>query len=896
MNIREIEKSVGQIDLSQGFDLVFDLLLAYGIPQSSITRLRKGDYDRMKEVEDSLLWRKKLYYAYFDDPSVDLHLEIDSAQKNEDIERREPRFLIVRNQERLLALDTRTEGTIDIDLAELGQNVAFFMPWAGIEKSVLENVNYADRKAAEKMARLYEEIRRINTIDSDEGVRNLNVFFSRVLFCFFAEDTDVFSEGAFTRLIDSVSRPDASDTSQLISDLFKVLDTPEGERDGVASHFAGFGYVNGSLFSEDWPVPDFSVKARELLLDCGTLDWSEINPDIFGSMIQAVALPESRETLGMHYTSVENIMKVIRPLFLDELEEQFDSAKQAGNGEESKLRALLDRLAEIRVFDPACGSGNFLIIAYKELRRLEHEILERLFELSSGEQISMTHESRIVLKNFFGIEIDDFAHQIAQLSLWLAKHQMNRDFQSRFGTLLPLIPLTDTGEIVCGNATRIDWNEVCPTAEGEVFVLGNPPYLGARMQSAEHKADFVEYFATKRYPRDLDYISLWFLKGADYLSSPASSVTLAFVTTNSISQGAHVGLLWPMMFEKGARILFAYTSFPWQNNARGNAGVTCSIVGLCRQDRAAISRLFGEQSVREVENISPYLVATKNNSIVIRHNEPLSDRPPMVFGSRAIDGKGGLALSRSERDELVGSFPEAEAFIRPFIGASELIKGKERFCIWVEDQDLEAALRIPFFVERFDRVRNYREGSRDKHTKKAAGWSHRFAISSFQNAPQLVVPGVSSEKRRWVPLGLLEAGTVISNLAFAVYDAAPWLFGLLHSRMHMAWLAAVGGRMKTDYRYSNSLVYNTFAFPHLDPGIKQQLTEATFRILDERDAHPEKSLAQLYDSDAMPASLERVHEELDELVDSLYSKRPFGSDSERVEMLLQLYEEATSDS
>lgn len=881
MNLADIESSVSDLDFSKGFDFVYDLLLAYDLPKSGVTLLRKGTRDLLPDSPNEHLWKERVYYRFVGDAESDLHSLIDSAQNDEKVTRARPRFLVVRNADRLLAVDARTETTLDIPLADLPIHSAFFMPWAGIEKTRLESLNYADVKAAEKMARLYDEIAKHNAIEGEQNVRNLNVFFSRLLFCFFAEDTRVFEEGSFTDAIASLTQADGSDTATLLDQLFEVLDTDPGDRARTAAHFQRFGYVNGRLFADRVPAPRFSAKARRIILECGTLDWSQINPDIFGSMIQAVVQPSQREGLGMHYTSVENIMRVIRPLFLDDLQERFDRADTV-----RKLDRLLEHICEIKIFDPACGSGNFLVIAYKELRKLEHRILQRLGDLDPN-KAGLFKLSGIKLDHFFGIEIDDFAHEIAVLSLWLAKHQMNVEFHELFGVEISLIPLKDTGEILCGNAARVEWEAVCPKDdEAPVFVLGNPPYLGARMQRAEHKADFESHFGTSGYARDLDYISLWFLKGAAYIRDGRAS--LGFVSTNSLCQGAHVGLLWPEILACGVEIAFARTSFPWSNNARGNAGVTCVIVGL-EVNSSKVKRLFDGEVERRAAHLNPYLVVSGNDTIVRRHREPVSGRPKMAFGSRPIDN-GNLVLTRTERDELVATNPEIAHLVKPYIGANEFIKGIERYCLWITDSQAETACKVPALATRVASVATFRSGSSDAGTRKAASRPHSFAIPSHEDKQAVVVPAVSSERRDYVPMGFLPSGTVASNQLYAIYGAQPWLYGLLQSCMHMAWLEIVGGRMKSDYRYSNSLVYNTFPFPTMDRAAEAGLAQRAFGILEAREQFPDQSLADLYDPDKMPDLLRRAHQDLDSTVDSLYRKKPFESDLERFELLLTMYE------
>ena len=512
MNLQEIEDRVAELDLAQGPGLIYSLLSAYGLPKAGIARLRSGTYNR-SAVPGETLWKNRVFDRYETD-GADLHGSIDNSASDERVRREHPRFVIVRDAARLLAFDTLTRDTLDIRLSELQANTAFFLPWAGIEKQQLESLHYADVKAAQRMALLYAEITKANAIDTDRDAHRLNVFFSRVLFCFFAEDTDVFPKGSFTEAIASLTNPTGEDTAPFLDALFEVLDLPESERAEVPTHLLPFGYVNGRLFSASAPAPRFTAKARRILIESGSLNWSQINPDIFGSMMQAVQQASERQAFGKHYTSVENILKVIRPLFLDSLDAELAAADTV-----RKLRRYIQRLAGIRVFDPACGSGNFLIIAYKELRRREHRALQRIAELDPA-SAALFKFSEIELESFYGIEIDDFAHEVAMLSLWLAKHQMNVEFRELFGAEIPLIPLRDAGRIICGNATRLDWEEVCPRGSGvEVYVIGNPPYAGSSMQTTEQKAEFVEYFGTTRYPKNLDYIALCFLRG------PATSRT-----------------------------------------------------------------------------------------------------------------------------------------------------------------------------------------------------------------------------------------------------------------------------------------------------------------------------------------------------------------------------------
>ena len=884
MNLKEIEEGVAAVGAAEKPEFLFELLRAYGLPAASVTRLRNGSYNKARN-DNEVLWRDKVFYRYVDG-GEDIHALIDAARSDESIRKQRPRFLIVRNSEQIVAVDTRTNDTLDTRLTDLPGYLAFFLPWAGIEKTQIENLNLADIKAAEKMAKLYDEIVKRNAVETEGQIHDLNVFFSRLLFCFFAEDTGVFEKGSFTNAIGSLSLKGGEDVHELLDQIFDVLNTKPGERIGFPSHLQSFGYVNGKLFERYSSAPIFSAKARSIVLECGSLDWSQINPDIFGSMMQAVVHPGQRESLGMHYTSVENIMKVIRPLFLDELRSALEAADT-----KAKLTRLHDRIAGIKCFDPACGSGNFLVIAYKELRELEHRILERLREADPQAPLTLFQDSRIKLENFYGIEIDDFAHEIAILSLWLAKHQMNVGFRELFGHEIQLIPLRDAGNVVCANATRADWDEVCPRSPSdELYVLGNPPYLGSSMQTPAQKQDFVAFFGTERYPRNLDYISLWFMKGARYVADGVGSI--GFVSTNSVSQGDHVGLLWPIILSTGVEVSFAHQSFRWSNSARGNAGVACVVIGLSSH-APRLRPLYSGPQERLVPHINPYLHSSANDVVVVRSSSHLFGLPEMVFGSKPTDG-GHLIFSAAERESMLAADPDLAPFIRKYVGATELLSGGVRYCFWIVDGEAADALTHPEIAQRAALVREAR--MRGSGTAQAmADRPYRFLQRAHKDdTPAIVVPAFSSERRSYIPLGYVDGDTVASNKLYVIYDAEPWVFGLLHSRMHIAWVSAVGGRLKTDFGYSATLCYNTFPVPPLPESQRELLSERAFAVLEAREHHSNKSLAQLYDPEKMPGELLEAHQFLDAAVDQLYRKRPFQSDDERLELLFDMYEAATS--
>lgn len=873
MNINTLEQTLHTLVANpEPASFLYDLLLAYDQPKASITRLQKGDYNLAKRTHTTL-WKKKVYFCY--EVNSDLHALIDLAKQDKEIIRHSPRFLIITDLKHFLAVDTKTQDTLDIVLADLPKYFDFFLPWAGMEKTQFQSENPADVKAAERMGRLYDIIHQDNPSFDRHA---LNIFLSRLLFCFFAEDTGIFRDGQFTNAVGSHTTEDGSDLAAYLYNLFQVLALQE--RGEFPAFLQAFPYVNGGLFEKSYPVPQFSTQSRKLILECGSLNWKAINPDIFGSMIQAVVHDEQRSHLGMHYTSVVNIMKVIEPLFLNELAEEL--AKAAGN--ESKLVKLLDRLYHLRIFDPACGSGNFLIIAYKELCKLEIAVFRELQALNTKWK---TAKSGIRLAQFYGIELDDFAHETAKLSLWLAEHQMNMAFREVFGDAKPTLPLQSGGNIVCGNATRIPWESVCPKDPAhETYILGNPPYLGGKLQSIAQKNDLEFVAKSLGSFKNLDYIACWFIKAANY--SVNSNVEFSFVSTNSICQGEQVDLLWPFIFNQNLEILFAYQSFKWANNAKNNAGIICVVIGIGNKSKEK-KVLFSENGARKVENINPYLSASKN-IIVKKQIFKNSVLPDIYFGSMPRDS-GYLVLDKEERLSLISKYPLANRFILKYIGSQEFIRGELRYCLWINDEDFDDAYSIPEIKRRIDLVKTARSESNADSTKEYASKPYRFVQISYKKKPSIIIPSVSSERREYIPIGFVDSDTVISNLAFAIYDPESYIFAVISSRMHMTWVRTVAGRLKTDYRYSSSLCYNTFPFPDISAQQKEMLEEHVFRVLDEREKHPEKTMAQLYDPDKMPTGLRQAHHDMDMAIEQCYRTKPFTNDEERLEYLFKLYEE-----
>ncbi|UCZ90259.1 DNA methyltransferase [Gordonia hongkongensis] len=887
LNLKAVEERVTPLARRETYDreFIFDLLLAYGKPKGNVTRLRNGSLNVAAEPDREVAQKNVVYFRETDRQPL---AGVEELRTSPDVVRYNPRFVIATDYDELVAVDMKTGENKVFPIRDIDKHFTFFLPWAGMEKAQYTSEAHADVKAAERMGKLFDELLQANPelIDEQHGRHALNVFFTRLLFCFFAEDTGIFDDGQFTTAVGSHTQSDGSDVQEFLTDLFDALDAEKPE--DKASYLSAFPYVNGRLFevTSQHLVPAFTKSARGLLLDLGALDWSEINPDIFGSMFQAIVTPGKRSDLGQHYTSVPNILKTIEPLFLDELKEQFD----AGFNSVGRLEKLLERIGAIKVFDPACGSGNFLVIAYKELRRLEHAILERLADLSPKHQV-LYAVSKIDIENFYGIEIDDFAAEVAILSLWIAKHQMNREFKDKFGVEIPLIPLKETGRIRVDNATRVEWNDVCRNdGHSEIFLIGNPPYYGSSKQSATQKQDFPYVFGSRKYSKKLNYISLWFVKGADYIAQTRAQ--LAFVTTKTVTQGEHVALMFPWIFSQNVEIGFAQTGFQWNNNAKGGADVTVSVISLRSQNSSPKFLYMGDLRVA-ARNINGYLADGDSTFVTSRPKPLTSFLPAMVYGSKPTDG-GNLTLGPAEREILLREAPGAANYIRRFLGSDEFIKGKDRYCLWIPPGEYESANSFPAIRDRFERTSAMRSSSTKLSTKKLAATPHVFAEIRHKSTESILIPSMSSGLREYIPFGYLASDEIISNNAFAIPEAAPWVLSLLTSRMHMVWINAVAGRMRINYRYSNTIVYNNFPVPPLPDQIKEQLTEAALRVLDIREYHCEKTLAELYDPDKMPEDLRAAHAEVDALVDSIYSKQGYETDEQRLSDLFAMYEEMTA--
>lgn len=826
---------------------------------------------------------------------------IDEMRNDAKITKNDPRLYIVSDGTSVVAYDPKENDYYENRIDLMWKDFEFFTPLAGIEKIQFTQEAEADVKSAELMAKLFDDIRRYNNIRDPQTVHSLNVFMSRLLFCFFAEDTALFPEdNLFTNMLKTHTKEDGSDLGEFIDRVFQAMATapsPSGNRRDVSRPYCEFPYVNGGLFKDRYPIPVLSRRARTLIINCGEYNWREINPDIFGSMIQAVVTPEQRAGLGMHYTSVPNIEKVIRPLFLDALEEEFKAAcaeahekldkKSNPDRASQRLRFLLTRLSKIKFFDPACGSGNFLIIAYKRLRELEIRIWKALGEIYKTKVLPIPN---ISLTQFYGIELDEYACDTATLSLWLAEHQMNVKFQEELYVLPETLPLKPSGHIVCGNACRLDWNTVCPhTAEDEVYIMGNPPYLGSSMQNKGQKEDMRIVCGHFQSYKNLDYIACWFFKAATYISD--SPCRAAFVTTNSIAQGEQVALLWPNLFKKHVEISFVHTSFKWNNNAKYNAAVSVNIIGLKSQRSNSKKYIITNNIKTAVENINPYL-SCGDNIVVPRTSAPIADVPEMIRGSMPSDG-GGLILSPDEYNKLASVTPVNISPLKKYIGADDFLNDYKRFCIWTDEDGYKILDLIPEYHERFEIVKSSRLASDTATTAEYAQYPYLFRQPQYKPTNAIIIPRVSSERRHYVPMGFVDSDTVISDAAFAIYDANLSLFAFVNSYMHNLWVKKVGGTLENRIRYANTLCYNTFPFPKLTTAEKEELERLAQNILNIRDENFDMTLGEMYNPETMPEELREAHHQLDLAVERIYRPEPFTSDEERLEHLFKLYAKMT---
>ena len=887
-------------------EFIFDFLTLLDVSKSTITSLKKNDgrFNVAANPEAGEVANKHRIYFKPVDEGQDLAKALSKVVGSTIINQHKIRMVMVTDFNTVLINDTKYDETLDCDFADLYKNYHFLLPLAGLERAREYSEHPADVQASEKMGRLFDHIRKLNEFNTADDLHALNIFLTRLLFCFYAEDTGIFDTNQFYDVIDRTTNIDGSDVDSVLYELFEVLDLPESnaERHAKPTHLSAFPYVNGSLFEYQFAIPEFDARTRRILLECARLSWAEINPDIFGSMFQAVIDPEQRGSLGQHYTSVSNIMKVIQPLFLDELRKELDTVialsndNRHKNNKAERLDILLKRISQIKVFDPACGSGNFLIIAYKELRKLEIDVLKAQRDLlgSKDNLLGLGFDSVVSLDNLYGIEYDDFASQIARLSLWLAEHQMNVLFEQEFGASQPMLPLKDSGHITHGNSLRIDWNEVCPNnGSDEIYIIGNPPFGGTANRSDEQTVDMELVFKGFKKFKSLDYVASWFWKGSQYIAN--SNAELALVSTNSIAQGEQVATLFPYIFKLGICISSAYQSFPWRNNAKHNAAVHVVVINLsCKQNQ--VKTIYkgkdGNWHSESVDNISPYLIAG-SNAVVESRTKPLVEGQRLMFrGNQPTDG-GNLLLSEDEKNELLVNEPLAEKWIKKVVGSNEFLNSIPRYCLWLTDITDDDLNSMPKVSERVAKVREMRLSSKDSGTRKMAETPHKFRESL---APKnfIILPIVSSERRRYVPIGFIDSNSpdvIATNLAQVIPEGSLFDFGILNSTIHNDWMRTVSSRLKSDYRYLNTLVYNTFPFPKANDKQRQDIEKLAEDVLLARASNAGMTLAKLYDPDKMPGDLKQAHSTLDDAVDKLYRPQGFANTEERLAHLLARYEQ-----
>ena len=900
MNAVEIEEAVSRL-AEAPFDpteFPYAFLEAFGNKETTLRRLRSGDSNQ-SDLPGAILQRNNIHLRVC--PQGEVTATLAALRQSPATTRQKAKFILATDGLAFEAENLADGATIACAYPEFADHFGFFLPLAGITTVRQISENAFDIKATGRLNRLYLELLRDNPEWSAAARReDLNHFMARLIFCFFAEDTGIFhGTRLFSSTIDQMTKGAPEITHEVISEIFRAMNVPvkhEGQFDNrhreaakIKTWANAFPYVNGGLFSDSVETPRFSKIARSYLLHIGALDWTRINPDIFGSMIQAVADDEERGALGMHYTSVPNILKVLNPLFLDDLRARL---AEAGDNPR-KLLHLRQRIARIRVFDPACGSGNFLVIAYKELRAIEAEINRRRGEADRPTDIPLT--------NFRGIELRHFSCEIARLALIIAEYQCDVHYRGQRLALAEFLPLQKANWITCGNALRLDWLSVCPPtgkavkltsgdlfdtpldqAEidfknegGETYICGNPPYLGSTWQSKDQKADIKSIFEgrTNTYA-SLDYVAGWFMKAADY--GTHTQAAAAFVSTNSICQGQQVPILWPLIFATGHVIHFAHTSFKWANLASHNAGVTVAIVGISNNP-GKLRRLFslnekGDAVLRESAIINAYLVAAEN-VIVEKSSTSNGQLAAMDYGNKPTDD-GGLILSPAEHASLASELPAQPRLLRRFIGSHDAIDGSLRYCIWIRDEERETAEQNERIASRINAVQNFRAASSKDATVASAKWPHRFQeIRQTGSEVAVVIPRHSSENREYLPFSLGSEGAIVGDSAFAFYDAPWWNIAIFASRLHLVWIATVCGKIKTDYRYSNTLGWNTFPVPPLTEQNKADLTRCAEGILLAREAHFPKTIADLYDPETMPADLRAAHERNDETLERIYLAR-----------------------
>ncbi|WP_264549921.1 class I SAM-dependent DNA methyltransferase [Flavobacterium sp. N2820] len=858
-----------------------------------ITRKKIGTFEhRVKKLSDAdgyidLLWKGTILVEMKSrgknlDKAFQQAIDYTHGLKQNEL----PKYVLVCDFHIFRLYDTEEQTTLSFTLDELVLNVQSFGYLLGYQKKTYKEQDPANIKAAELMGKLHDRLEEIGY----EG-HPLEVYLVRILFCLFAEDTTIFDKQQFQDYIEHRTAEDGSDLASKIQELFQVLNTAKDKRfKNLDEQLNDFPYVNGKLFEEILPMASFDSKMRQALLDCCYIDWSKISPAIFGSMFQSVMNPKERRNLGAHYTSESNILKLIKPLFLDELWAEFESIK----GNKNKLPEFHKKISQLKFLDPACGCGNFLVITYRELRLLELEILRAQYKNQYVTEI----ESIIWLNvdMMYGIEYEEFPARIAEVAMWLIDHQMNMQISNEFGQYFARLPLKKSAKIVHGDALEVNWEDV--VAKNQLsYIIGNPPFIGSKIMSQFQRNQIIKEFDNSKGCGVLDYVSGWYLKAAKYIQN--TKIKTAFVSTNSIVQGEQTSILWGQMLIKyGIKIHFAHRTFKWSNEAKGNAAVYCVIVGFANYD-SINKRIFeyedikGEAHEIKAKNINQYLVDAKD-VLIEKRTTPICSVPNIKFGNQPIDG-GFLLLTEEERNIAKKQDLNISKYIRKYVGSIEFINNIPRYCLWLKDAEPNDLRKSDFISERLKSVKKFRESSTRKETRELANRPSQFAFVSHNESEYIIIPSVSSERRKYIPIGFMPSNIIASNLCLIIPNAKLFHFGLLTSEMHMTWVRNLCGRLKSDYRYSNSIVYNNYPWPE-NPSEKQIKTieEKAQNVLDLRASFPTSSLADLYNPLTMPPALVKAHNELDKAVDAAYSKQAFTSEAKRMEFLFELYEKYTS--
>lgn len=859
----------------------FDFLLAYGTPKTTISRIQAGDAQRnLATIQGDIAVPQKMYFRAVQAGSsvADALAEIRALPV---LERGKIRFVLVTDFVTVAAYDKKVDDTVLFDFAELTPNYDFFLPLTGKFEKPIEHAEHpADVKACEKMGKLYDSISTVNQYSKD-NLHTLNVFLTRLLFCFFAEDTDIFPQAnQMTSVLKATTQEDGSDVAHFFEQLFLALSFPANapERAGLPNTFQQFPYVNGGLFQERIVVPQFNARARRLLLECGNMEWRDISPVIFGSMFQAVMDPEQRRSMGAHYTSEKNIFKVLRPLFLDALYEEFEQIQQKKQGKKAALQAFHAKIANLGFLDPACGCGNFLVVAFRELKELELQVLQALrADDPKFLMLNIKLITKVSIDQFYGIEIEEFPAEVARVSMWLMEHVMNVKFGKSLGGVFPSIPLQHSATIVCANALTTPWESVV-APEKLHYIFGNPPFAGRRNRTSEQQAEVAEYFSGYK---DVDYVACW-LKKAAIFADKYEQCRIAFVATNSVTQGEQVYHIWDFIIkERNFSIDFAFRTFKWKNEAKNNAIVHCVIIGFSKNN-CRIKKIFDENGIqRIVANISPYLIES-DNIFAAPVSHPLCKIPPMQNGNVPLDGDA-LKIEPHEYDDFKDCI-----YIKRLMGGEELLKNKKRYVLWLVGLEYSDIIDMPNVLKRVELCKRKRLCMSDASSKALASTPMTFRDTNNPTR-YIAMPIVSSEKRNYIPMSYLDNATIPTNQLQTIPNATLYHFGILTSAMHMAWMRTVCGRLEMRYRYSATIVYNTFPWPAANEKQRQHIESLAQTVLDVRETYPDLTLAQMYSPETMPEPLQDAHTALDMAVDKLYQNKPFADDEQRLQLLFTLY-------